>query len=78
MSANALEMMVVPIVRGLFLVVMVGAAGRGLFRMCTVVAGAWLPDRPAGSATPDRPARGRVASDIERKLAEDDLVAVVA
>jgi hypothetical protein len=38
MNSNALETMIVPAVRGVFLVVMLGAAARGLVRMIGVIA----------------------------------------
>ncbi len=78
MSANALETMFIPIVRGLFLVVMLGAAGRGLVRMLAIVAGAWHPGDTIGAATtserPDRP-RG---AEVDRLRVEDELAAVIA
>jgi hypothetical protein len=38
MNSNAMETMIVPAVRGVFLVLMLGAAARGLMRMIGVIA----------------------------------------
>ncbi|HEY2155491.1 MAG TPA: hypothetical protein VGH33_07670 [Isosphaeraceae bacterium] len=80
MNGNALETMIVPAVRGVFLVVMLGAAARGLVRMIGVVAAsARHPDDSVADLAPAAlAARADIAAEADRLLQEETLSAGLA
>ena len=77
MNSNAMETIIVPAVRAVFLVVMLGAAARGLVRMIGVIAAsARHPDelvadvRPAALAS-----REETTAEPDRLIPEETLTA---
>ena len=76
MNSNAMESMIVPVVRGVFLILMLGAAARGLVRMFGIIAAsARHPDEPAAGALLASQAEVPAAPD---RRPEETLAGVVA
>jgi hypothetical protein len=76
MNSNALETMIVPVVRGIFLVLMLGAAARGLVRMVAIIAAS--ARHPGGSVADLAPAALAARAEADRLLHEETLSAGLA
>jgi hypothetical protein len=76
MNSNAMETMIVPVVRGVFLVVMLGAAARGLVRMIGVIAAsARHPDESVAGVSPAALAARAEIAGVETGLPDETLSA---
>jgi hypothetical protein len=77
MNSNAMEMMIVPVVRGLFLVLMLGAAARGLVRMIGVIAASARhpEDSVAGAPPTALSSEMRAREEPDRRINDETLAA---
>jgi hypothetical protein len=76
MNSNAMQALVVPVVRGVFLIIMLGAGARGLVRMVGMIAAsARHPDDPATAAVEPR---SEAASAADLALRDETPAGVLA
>ncbi len=75
MNSNALETMIVPAVRGVFLILMLGAVARGLVRMIGVVAASARHPERLVSETPATSSASALeaAAEPDRRIADEAL-----
>ncbi len=76
MNSNALETMIVPAVRGVFLILMLGAAAHGLVRMIGIIAAsARHPEGAVVDLPPTALASQSVAPPERDRIADENLAA---